>query len=170
MNSFYVSVGSNVGDRWGHIERARELLERVPGVDLDRCSAVYETEAVGPGKHPAFLNAVFAGTTELAPLALLDALHEIEDQLGRRRERRWAPRTMDLDLLMVGGRVLNTPRLTLPHPRIAERRFVLVPLAEVAPGLRHPILDVDAAGLLARCRDQSWVREVGSPVGEPSPC
>ena len=158
MSPYYVSVGSNLGDRRRYIERAREILSEFPGVVIDEVSAVYETEAVGPGKHPPFLNAVFGGRTSLAPVALLSALNGIEDQLGRTRVRRWAPRTMDLDLLLVGARVLSTPRLILPHPRMAARRFVLVPLAEVAPDLRHPVLDVDVQTLLARCPDRSWVR------------
>lgn len=170
MNAFYVSVGSNVGDRCRNIERAQKMLSESAGVEVETASGLYEAEAVGPGKHPAFLNGIFGGRTSLAPLAFLEVLHEIEDELGRTRVRRWAPRTMDLDLLMLGGRVMNTPRLTLPHPRMAARRFVLVPLAEIAPELRHPVLNADVATLLDRCGDASWVRPLDRSVVESGPC
>jgi len=133
----YIGLGANLGDRAKTIARALELLRDVPGIRVRRRSRLRATEPVGTG-GPRFLNGVVAVDTRLAPRALLKSLHAIEARLGRTRPWRWAPRTIDLDLLVFGRRVVRSRALTLPHPRLASREFVLRPLAELVPRLRVP--------------------------------
>ena len=136
MATAYIGLGSNLGDRMTTLRMAIQRLEtlgRITGV-----SSLYETEPVGYLEQPSFLNAVVALDTAQAPADLLGALLGIERDLGRMRSFPNAPRTLDLDLLVVDNEVLDTPELTLPHPRLHERAFVLVPLAEIAPELVHP--------------------------------
>ncbi len=156
----YVALGSNLGDRAAYLAAAVGALRTWPGIDAVRASPVYETAAhtLRPGEaQPAYLNAVAELTTRLGPEELLAACLTIERQHGRDRSRgRWAPRTLDLDLIAYGHETLATPGLVLPHPRLAERRFVLQPLADLAPNLRlPPPLDATAAELLARCPDRT---------------
>jgi 2-amino-4-hydroxy-6-hydroxymethyldihydropteridine diphosphokinase len=135
----YIGLGSNLGEREQAIAAALERLDEGPVVMLG-ASTVRETEPVGVRDQPRFLNAVAAIETDLAPRELLERLLEIERALGRERsgEERWGPRVIDLDLLLYGDEVINEPGLTVPHPRLAERRFVLEPLAELDPALRLP--------------------------------
>ena len=130
----YVGVGSNLGDRAGTIDRAVELLAARDGVEVVARSSLRETEPWGPVEQPPFLNGAVALETSLEPQALLEVLLEVERVLGRVREgERWGPRTIDLDLLLQDELVVDRPGLTLPHPRLHERRFALEPLAELAP-------------------------------------
>lgn len=152
-----VALGSNLGDRAGHLLGAVAALARRPKVRLAGLSRIYETVPVGPAGQGPYLNAVLAVETELGPLELLEVLLAIERAHGRVRRERWGPRTLDLDLLDFGGRVLERPELSLPHPRLHERAFVLVPLAEVAPDWRHPLLGATATELLAKL-DRSGVQ------------
>ncbi len=131
----YLALGSNVGDRLGQMRSALSLLSSDYSVRVLRTSTVYQNRAVGMGEADPFLNAVVAIETTLSPEALLDACLAVESQLGRVRTGVWAPRTIDVDVLAYGDRVIETERLQLPHPRIAERDFVAQPLCEVAPGL-----------------------------------
>lgn len=152
----YVGLGSNLGDRLAHLRGAVAALRDLPGGQDVAVSPVYESPAHRlPGQAPAgdYLNAVAALDTPLAPEALLDALLTIEAARGRTRPVPWAPRTLDLDLLLWGDAVVDTPRLVLPHPRLALRRFVLAPLADLAPDLAVPTLAATVAELLARCPD-----------------
>jgi 2-amino-4-hydroxy-6-hydroxymethyldihydropteridine diphosphokinase len=132
----YVGLGSNLGDREGTLRRALELLgERVT---LGRVSSFRETDPVGMTEQPRFVNAAARIETDLSPRELLDAMLGVELELGRERRERWGPRTIDLDLLLYGDTVVAEPGLTVPHPRLHERRFVLEPLAELDPALVVP--------------------------------
>jgi 2-amino-4-hydroxy-6-hydroxymethyldihydropteridine diphosphokinase len=135
-----IALGSNLGDRAGHISSALRALGDLPGTSLVACSSLYETAPVGPVPQGPFLNAAAVLSTSLTPRELLSALQSIERLRGRDRSsgQRWGPRTLDLDLLVYGQTVLDEPGLTLPHPRLHERAFVLVPLAEIAPNLPIP--------------------------------
>jgi 2-amino-4-hydroxy-6-hydroxymethyldihydropteridine diphosphokinase len=135
----YVAVGSNLGDREATIARALELLDDPPALRLVRTAAVRETAPVGVVDQPPFLNTAVRLETMLRPRELLDRLLAIERRLGRvRTSERWGPRTLDLDLLLYGAAVVDEPGLTVPHPRLHERRFVLEPLNELAPDLVVP--------------------------------
>jgi len=157
----YVSIGTNLGDRDAHLALALRRLAELPDTELVAVSPVFETDPVGPPPQGPFLNAVARLRTRLAPRALLEALLAIEQEAGRVRGERNAARTLDLDLLLHGDRVLEEPGLILPHPRLAERPFVLEPLAALAPDLVHPELGVSIAELAARVRDPKAVRRRG---------
>jgi 2-amino-4-hydroxy-6-hydroxymethyldihydropteridine diphosphokinase len=154
MPTAYIALGSNLGEREETLAAATDRLERLGRVEA--CSSLYETEPVGFHDQPAFLNAVVALETELEPLPLLHALLAIERELGRDRGRGVpnGPRTVDLDLLLMGDMVIVGEELTLPHPALVRRRFVLAPLAEIAPLLRHPQSNQTVAELLALLPDE----------------
>lgn len=153
----YVALGSNLGDRHAHLDAALAALAALPATRLLARSARYETAPLGPAGQQHYLNAAAALSTTLAPHALLDACLAIEQARGRVRRERWGPRTLDLDILIYGELTLNDDRLTLPHPAMLERAFVLAPLAELAPEL------VFAGRTLAQhlaALDQSGVRRL----------
>jgi 2-amino-4-hydroxy-6-hydroxymethyldihydropteridine diphosphokinase len=136
----YVGLGANLGDREATIRRALELLGAEPGIEVVAVSTLRETEPVGYTDQPAFLNGAAALETDLSPRALLDRLLAVEQELGRVRGvgHRFGPRTIDLDLLLYGAEAVDEPGLTVPHPRLAARRFALEPLYELDPGLSLP--------------------------------
>jgi 2-amino-4-hydroxy-6-hydroxymethyldihydropteridine diphosphokinase len=135
----YVGLGANLGDRARTLRLAVERLAEVEGIEVVAVSAFRETDPVGVENQPRFLNGAVAIDTELAPRALLGAMLEVERGLGRVRDgERWGPRTVDLDLLVYGDRVVDEPGLRVPHPRLEERRFALEPLAELDPDLAVP--------------------------------
>jgi 2-amino-4-hydroxy-6-hydroxymethyldihydropteridine diphosphokinase len=154
----YVSIGTNLGDRDAHLALALRRLAELPEGELVAVSPVFETDPVGPPPQGPFLNAVAQLRTRLAPRPLLAALLAIEQEAGRVRGVRDAARTLDLDLLLYGACVLDEPGLVVPHPRMAERPFVLEPLAALAPDLVHPTLGEPIARLAARVRDPAAVR------------
>jgi 2-amino-4-hydroxy-6-hydroxymethyldihydropteridine diphosphokinase len=159
MPTIYLSLGSNVGDREANLRAAIAALRPV-GVQVKQVSSMYETEPVDYLDQPWFLNCVEEAETELLPLALLQALRAIESQLGSQKEFAKGPRKIDLDILLYGSDTIVTPDLQVPHPRMHLRRFVLTPLAEIAPNLKHPSWQATAAELLQRLEDPSQVRRV----------
>ena len=147
----YVAFGSNLGNREANIADALNTLGKTPGLTVMRVSTLFENPPVGmPPGAPMFLNGAAEVYTTLAPRALLNRLLEVEQSLGRRRRGKTEPRPIDLDLLLYGNEIINEPGLTVPHPRLHKRLFVLRPLAEIAPQLFHPVLKATAADLLAR--------------------
>ena len=138
MNIAYVALGANLGDPAATIRAAFGALANLPESRVVHCSSLYRTAPVGNTEQPEFINAVAALETTLAPESLLDALFDIEARFGRIRAEKNGPRTLDLDLLLYNNQQLNLPRLTLPHPRLHLRAFVLYPLAELAPDLQLP--------------------------------
>ncbi|KIH75688.1 2-amino-4-hydroxy-6-hydroxymethyldihydropteridinediphosphokinase [Geoalkalibacter ferrihydriticus] len=150
MQSIFLALGANLGEREDALRRARDLLQRAEGLTILAWSPLYDTDPVGgPEGQEPYLNAVLAGTTVLSPLALLSLCHEVELACGRRRTQPWGPRTLDVDILCYGDLVLDSPELVLPHPRLHERRFVLEPLCDLAPELVHPLLKKSMRRLLA---------------------
>jgi 2-amino-4-hydroxy-6-hydroxymethyldihydropteridine diphosphokinase len=159
MQIIYLSLGSNVGDREANLRAAIAALEDA-GVSVRRVSSLYETEPVDFLEQPWFLNCAVEGETEteLEPLELLRALREIEAKMGSKKLVAKGPRLIDMDILLYGEEKIDTPELQVPHPRMHLRRFVLVPLAEIAPELRHPSWSGTVSDLLARTPDRSEVR------------
>jgi 2-amino-4-hydroxy-6-hydroxymethyldihydropteridine diphosphokinase len=153
----YLSLGSNLGDRAANLDRAIEALPGI-GVRTLRRSSIYETEPVDFLEQPWFLNCVLEGETLLAPRQLLERLQRIERDLGSRKPFPRGPRIIDLDILFYDDAIIREPGMEIPHPRLAERRFVLVPLAELAPEFRHPVSGATALEMLAATGDQSVVR------------
>ncbi len=155
----YVALGSNLGDRDRQLAAALAALSATDGIEVVAVSPVYETDPVGPPPQGPYLNAAVRLRTALTPGALLDRLLEIEAAQGRSRgSTRDAPRTLDLDLLFYGDQTLAEPDLEIPHPRLAERPFVLEPLCDLAPDFVHPVSRVTVEKLARRVRDPVAVR------------
>jgi 2-amino-4-hydroxy-6-hydroxymethyldihydropteridine diphosphokinase len=157
MTRVYLSLGSNLGDRERNLRAAIEALPPA-GAQPARISSFYETEPVDFIDQPWFLNCAVEAETQLPPLELLRALRGIESGLGSKKEFAKGPRLLDIDILVYGDATIDTPELQVPHPRMTQRRFVLVPLAEIAPDLRHSSWNAAVAALLERLEDQSAVR------------
>lgn len=158
LTTIYLLLGSNLGDRvWLMRTAADRIGERIG--EVTRASALYETAPWGGIEQPAFLNQVLEVKTDLAPEEVLRIILEIEHEAGRVRYERWGARHLDVDILYFGKTVMDTPRLTVPHPRLHERRFTLVPLAEIAPDFVHPALEKTNAELLEACSDKGEVKK-----------
>lgn len=155
----YLSLGSNVGDREANLRQAIAAL--LPAcVRVTKVSSLYETEPVDLREQPWFLNCVVEGQTDVAALELLRALREIEMRMGSKKLVAKGPRLIDMDILLYGLETIDTPELQVPHPRMLLRRFVMIPLAEIAPGLRHPAWKKTASELAAATTDRSEVRKL----------
>ncbi|TLU97990.1 2-amino-4-hydroxy-6-hydroxymethyldihydropteridine diphosphokinase [Dyadobacter luticola] len=155
----FLLLGSNLGDRFAVLTSARQMIEEKVG-PLVKESSVYETAPWGITDQPAFLNQVIEIETELAPEEVLRNILDIEHELGRVRYERWGARVIDIDLLYFNDLILDSARLTLPHPRISERRFTLIPLAEIAPNFINPFLKKNSSEMLAACEDESEVSKI----------
>jgi 2-amino-4-hydroxy-6-hydroxymethyldihydropteridine diphosphokinase len=158
----YISAGSNLGNREAHLEHALDELEQA-GTVL-QASSCFETEPVGYADQPWFLNLAIELETRLTPSGLLHLCLGIEASRDRERSFPNAPRTLDLDILLYGDFVVQEEKLIIPHPRLVERRFVLEPLAEIAPDLLHPVLKKSVRSLLAACTDTSRIRRLSPPA------
>lgn len=174
QNLVFLGLGTNLGERRQQLQAAVDALGRVMTVDV--ISPLYESEPWGDTDQPRFLNACLAGFTVLSPDQLLCAVKAIEDALGRRTTRRWGPRLIDIDILFYGNAIVESADLRIPHPHIAARAFVLVPLFDIAPALVHPQTHQSIETLL-RNVDRTPVRRVSGalslpamPDDTPSPC
>jgi 2-amino-4-hydroxy-6-hydroxymethyldihydropteridine diphosphokinase len=157
VHTVYLSLGSNIGDRRRHLDDALKLLQDAE-VPILRVSRVYETEPQDFRNQPQFLNLAAEAETRLFPLQLLHAIERVERRMGRKRLIAKGPRIIDIDILLYGGSIVGIGDLQIPHPRMALRRFVLEPLAELAPDLRHPVTQASVAEMLSAVRDQEvWV-------------
>jgi len=159
----YVAVGSNLGDRWARLAMAARALRAAPGVAVVRASRVWDAAPVGP-PQPRYLNAVLELETTRTPRSLLGLLREVETAAGRTRDVHWGARTLDLDLLLVGGLVVREPDLVLPHPAMEGRRFVLAPLAELHPELVVPGTGVSVGRLLEEAPELDLAPVGGYPL------
>jgi 2-amino-4-hydroxy-6-hydroxymethyldihydropteridine diphosphokinase len=157
--SFFVliGIGSNLGDRAGNIRKAIEMLASRAILSNIRSASVYETEPVGFKNQPWFLNTVVSGKTKLTISELLAQCKEIERTVGRQKRPRWHEREIDLDILLYGDSQFTSEEINIPHPRMTERRFVLIPASEIAPNSIHPVTQKTIAQLLDECTDSSKV-------------
>lgn len=163
MPSVYIGFGSNIGDRLAHIQNAIHALSETEGITFQKISSIYQTDPVGYETQAQFLNGVAAIQTALPPLPLLHTLKDIEILVGRQHRVRWGPREIDLDILIYGDLCVETEKLVIPHPEMYRRRFVLAPLAEIAPDVVHPVFQATVQTLLERLKnDTSVVKTEGS--------
>lgn len=158
MNTAYLSLGSNLGDRSNLLKTALETLVSAYPIELVNVSSIYETDPVGYTDQDLFLNMVAQIHTELSPIELLDACSETEIKLGRKREIHWGPRTIDLDILLFNEENMITERLVIPHPRMFERSFVIIPLLEISPKIKLPSTNRSLKEVLDELPDKKGVR------------
>ncbi len=153
----FLLLGTNLGDRLNNLELAKmKICESVS--PLTQISAVYETAAWGFEEQPSFFNQAISLHTKLAPQALLSVLKTIEQEMGRTTSRIWGPRLIDIDILLLDDLIFYFPELTIPHPRLHQRRFTLLPLTEIAPTLQHPVFKCSISDLLKQCDDNLEVK------------
>lgn len=159
MQQIILIIGGNIGDRFNLIMQAKQLLEENIG-RIGLISSLYETEAWGTASQGNYLNQVLIIESELAAVQVLNLALQIEKVLGRQRDVKWGNRTMDIDLLYYGNQIIDSSKLSVPHPYLHLRRFVLVPLAEIVPDFVHPILKLTSSALLNQCEDESIVTKI----------
>ena len=155
----FIGVGSNLGNRRAYYQKALGLMANLPQTAIVGCSTLYETEPIGEAKN-WYVNGVVELETGLSPQQLLGRLQKIESALGRKRTKKWASRTIDLDILFFDQQIVNQERLKIPHPEMHRRRFVLLPLSELAPQFTHPLLGSTVTELLAGLTDDKQVRHL----------
>ena len=161
MHTVYLALGSNLGDRAANLQSAIEAFE--PEIQISRCSPVYETPPWGYLDQSKFLNQVVEAETDLPPVELLDHIKKLEQQLGRREIFQYGPRVIDLDIIFYDKEIIESPPLIIPHPRMEERGFVLLPLADIVPHFEHPILGESVSDLLSKIDQEGIV--LYSPAG-----
>jgi len=161
MNTAFLLTGGNLGNRWQNLQTAAGLIKQNCG-DIYRSSSVYETAAWGYTDQPDFYNQALAIQTMLSPDKLMATLMDIEIKMGRKRSFKNEPRIIDIDILLMDGLVYESGTVIIPHPRLAERRFVLTPLAEIARGLKHPVFNKTINELLIECKDELPVHKISS--------
>lgn len=158
MNTAYLLTGGNLGNRLAYLQQARDMIQQSCG-NIVHSSAIYETAAWGLTDQPSFYNQALAVETALPPEKLMETLLSIEEKMGRSRTIKMGPRTIDLDILLIDSLILNSSLLTLPHPYLQLRRFALMPLCEIAPGLVHPVFHKTISQLLEECADEGDVQK-----------
>lgn len=170
-NSAFIALGSNIGNRYGNLTKAIETLAGYSDIQLVNCSSVYETDPVGYVEQDLFLNMVIEIKTALNATQLLERCLKVESELGRKREKRWGPRTIDLDILTFNQENIETEKLIVPHPRMMERAFVMVPLLEIKPDFHLMGMEKSNAAWLNELPDREgvrkWKRKNGEDVFEP---
>lgn len=155
----FIGIGSNLGNR---VENCLNAVHEISGfIKISALSSIYETEPVGKEDQPDFVNCVIKIETDLSPSGLLVSLLSVEHKLGRKREEKWGPRIIDLDIILYDDLVIETEELAIPHPMMHLRGFVLVPLLEIAPDLTHPVLNVSLSKLLEELKDTKGVIKIG---------
>jgi len=166
VNNVYIALGSNVGDRAQYLHEAIKKLDEHPQISIVGSSSIYETEPVGYVAQPAFLNMVIKIETSLSAPSLLEVTQRIENELGRKREIRWGPRTLDLDILLYNYENIETEQLIIPHPRMLERAFVLVPLLELNANIHVPNIKKDLSSIIDELPDKEGIRIWKQKSGE----
>ncbi|WP_333864380.1 2-amino-4-hydroxy-6-hydroxymethyldihydropteridine diphosphokinase [Sphingobacterium sp.] len=161
MNKIYILLGTNLGNRFQQLDLARKQLESRIGAIIET-SSIYETAAWGVEDQPAFLNQALLITTDLQALECLEITQSIEQELGRIRIKKWGERVIDIDLIYFNQDIIDLPTLRIPHPFIAERRFVLAPLVEIAPDYIHPLYKKNNVYLLDKCKDDLPVKKISN--------
>ncbi|MBT4738179.1 MAG: 2-amino-4-hydroxy-6-hydroxymethyldihydropteridine diphosphokinase [Flavobacteriales bacterium] len=156
MNTVYIQLGSNIGERESFITKSMHKVEGDIG-KIITASSIFETTAWGNENQNNFLNSVIEIKTPFDAFTILQKSQEIENNLGRKRSDKWGERTIDIDILFYNNKIINTKELTIPHPLIQKRKFVLVPLSEIAPNYKHPILKKNISTLLSECKDTQKV-------------
>ncbi|UII56038.1 2-amino-4-hydroxy-6-hydroxymethyldihydropteridine diphosphokinase [Cytobacillus spongiae] len=157
-NEAYISLGSNIGDRSHFLESAIDCLVNDENIQVVNVSSIYETDPVGFEDQAPFLNMVLKLETNFKPEELLDRLLKIEKKFGRKRDIRWGPRTLDLDILLYNKENIESEKLTIPHPRMLERAFVIIPLLEIHPTIKIPKMEIHLNSFLQNIRDREGVR------------
>lgn len=159
VSEVFLGIGSNVGDKLSNIRKAIVGIKEIRGVEVTKISPFYLTSPVGPEDQDWFVNGVLSANTTRTPWDLLSEIFRIEKYLGRKRDRPWGPRTIDIDILFYGDLVLTTQELVIPHPELHKRAFVLVPLRDIAPNFVHPVLGLSVKELNEglNCKDQKLI-------------